>query len=355
MGKTWQVRGYPCVLVAALLAPVMTAHAHGGATGSGSQLVPYAGFLEQDGIPVNGYRDFTFRLFDVETGGTELWSESHAGVSIAAGQFAVHLGSQHALADHILASSDLYLEVAVLDPATSTLLSLSGRQRLGAVPYAYRGAPRADFLVDGNLTVASNVSIGGDRANFPAANGALVANASSQGFWSAADGWKWRWDNGTLAVGSVPMNVVSREYTDVFSTTSTTFVDVTNFSATITPSSTSSRVLVMANVTAGMGGAIGGSYRVLRESTPIAVPPGVSGYTPVTGATFYGGSNDANNNETSSAIYLDSPGTTAPVTYKVQVYSPQAGWLRVNAMGSDAANQGWSMRARSSLTLMEIK
>jgi hypothetical protein len=151
------------------------------------------------------------------------------------------------------------------------------------------------------------------------------------------------------------MNVVSNEFTNVYSTTSTVWVDVPGFSITITPSSVSSKVLVTSNVVAGMNGAVVGYYRIVRGSTPIAVPPDVGGYTSVSSASFYTGSGDANTNKEASVTCLDSPVTTSPVTYKIQVISPQGGTMRVNALGSDVSGASYSARARSSLTLMEVK
>ncbi|MBU6141760.1 hypothetical protein KGO95_01400 [Patescibacteria group bacterium] len=154
------------------------------------------------------------------------------------------------------------------------------------------------------------------------------------------------------------MNVVSNEFMTVFSTTSTTWVDVTGFSETITPNSASSRILVMANVNIGMGGADAGYYRIVRNvggvDTVVAVPPTVTGYLSVSSPSFYGGSSDPNNNKEGSAIYLDSPGTASPVTYRIQVDSPQGAALKVNALGSDASGNVWSARMRSSLTLMDV-
>lgn len=160
-------------------------------------------------------------------------------------------------------------------------------------------------------------------------------------------------DGSTQNVASVIPNVVSKEYTDVFSTASITFVNVTDFNISITPSSASSKILVMSNVVAGMVGATTGYYRVIRDSTPIAVPPDVAGYIEGSSASFYGGSTDGNNNEEATVIFLDSPGTTNEVTYRIQVASP-TGIMRINSLGNDHSDKVYSVRARSSLTLMEV-
>ena len=66
------------------------------------------------------------------------------------------------------------------------------------------------------------------------------------------------------------LQVVSTTKTDFFSTTSTTYVDVTGLSATITPSSTSSKILV--SVTGASSGSADNSFGyavLLRDSTQI--------------------------------------------------------------------------------------
>lgn len=141
---------------------------------------------------------------------------------------------------------------------------------------------------------------------------------------------------------------------DVFSTSSTTFVDVTGMSVTVTPTSLSSKFLILCNLTAGMNGASSGSGQLVRNSTPISVGATASGYTPVSMSSFYGGSADGNNNETSTVTYVDSPNTLSPVTYKVQVAAFQGTVLVVNGLGSDISGQTYSIRAASSLIVMEV-
>lgn len=96
------------------------------------------------------------------------------------------------------------------------------------------------------------------------------------------------------------------------STTSTSFVD-TGLSATITPASTGSKILifVMQNVYV-TSGASGAGLQIVRGTTPVWVP---------------------NNDQMSQApiewmltqFYLDQPSTTSAVTYKTQFRSSVGG------------------------------
>ena len=106
----------------------------------------------------------------------------------------------------------------------------------------------------------------------------------------------------------------------VYGTTSTfkstggnTFID-TDLTATITPSSASSKILILLNQ-CGIGKATGDtalSLQLLRDSTVILSPAKGAGYT---------GSTAFNYLTSVSASCLDSPATTSSVTYKTQFRS----------------------------------
>ena len=157
--------------------------------------------------------------------------------------------------------------------------------------------------------------------------------------------------------GSV-IQVVSVSKTDVFSTSSTSYVDVTGLSATITPSSATSKILCIVAATAGSGnhsGGVSAAARLVRDSTPIQVGNTTAGYTSTSSASLYGGSNDGNNSEAIAISVLDTPATTSPVTYKIQIIRLESsGTVRVNALGNDFSGQAYSQRSASNITLMEI-
>jgi hypothetical protein len=67
----------------------------GFAWGQVPQTVTYQGLLTDDtGSPVtDGDYSLTFRIYDAETGGTELWSETQPSVTVSGGLFKAQLGS----------------------------------------------------------------------------------------------------------------------------------------------------------------------------------------------------------------------------------------------------------------------
>ena len=109
------------------------------------------------------------------------------------------------------------------------------------------------------------------------------------------------------------IQVVQYQYTSSFSTSSSSFVDVTNFQATITPTSTNSKVLVTLSTSGThIGTQSQGEYRILRNGSDFA---GIAGSRMWTSDGYYGSTttNDA------VSIFLDSPASTSALTYKLQI------------------------------------
>jgi hypothetical protein len=136
------------------------------------------------------------------------------------------------------------------------------------------------------------------------------------------------------------LQVVNTIKTNQFTTTSGSPVDVTGLSASITPSSTSSKVLVIAWVVISTSGGGGDGYaRLVRDST--AIGNGDDGYFGQSAGQDYFGTHSK------PITYLDSPATTSSTTYKIQVWGANTSY--VNGRGLDA-----SFRTSSGITLMEI-
>ncbi len=98
--------------------------------------IPYRGYLERGGVPVDGAVDLTFQLFESATSSAPLWQERRNAVSVAAGQFHVELGTSTPIGDRVLAEPTLYVGVVVHEAGGD--VPLTGRQRLASVPYSRR-------------------------------------------------------------------------------------------------------------------------------------------------------------------------------------------------------------------------
>jgi hypothetical protein len=145
------------------------------------------------------------------------------------------------------------------------------------------------------------------------------------------------------------LTVNSVTKTDTFSTTSTTFVDVTGLSLTITPQSNTSKFLLVAQIQAGanqdkvwfkfaggntasdVGDTAGSRIRVGMEISAALSASSQSGIM----------------------LYLDSPATASAITYKVQMASYGGGTQYVNRSFNDTDNNSFA-RSTSTLTILEI-
>lgn len=143
-------------------------------------------------------------------------------------------------------------------------------------------------------------------------------------------------------------NVQSVSKTDTFSTSSTSYTDVTGLSVSITPTANTSKVLVMGNVYCGPVPATSNFYgRLMRNSTAISVGAAAGSRDQVT-FMFH----DSGNQGVASFVHLDSPATISAVTYKVQVRC-LASTIHVNRAATDTDAAGFA-RAASNIVVMEI-
>jgi hypothetical protein len=153
---------------------------------------------------------------------------------------------------------------------------------------------------------------------------------------------------GNAGIGS---NVVQAVKLDTFSTTSTSYVDVTDLAVTITPSSDTVKILLLAHVATGNSSAVfagtivqivGGNAGTFIGNASASLPRGAMGVVT---------SNEAHatrNQHENAIIYLDSPATAAAVTYKVQIRTGGGGTSYVNRQGDDLS------RVASSLVAIEV-
>ena len=152
------------------------------------------------------------------------------------------------------------------------------------------------------------------------------------------------------------LQVVQTVKTDAFTTTSSSLVDVTGMSATITPTSTSSKILVEVHI--GISGGAQYSYAhyvLLRGSTQIGIGTGATGsnQTNISFATNWNTPNEYIGHA-ASFQFLDSPSTTSATTYKLQVKSGYASKaLYVNRVNA-SYDETYNAKTASTFTLTEV-
>jgi len=153
----------------------------------------------------------------------------------------------------------------------------------------------------------------------------------------------------TLPTGSV-LQVLQAVKVDTFSSTAAAWTDVTGISISITPTSSTSKVLVICNWSVGIDGSSNPDImaRLVRNSTAIAL--GNNGGTDYLTAIPISGTQSTNTTFSNSVTYLDSPATTSATTYKLQMrnWSNSATWY----VGQRGLNTSFIIP--SFITVMEI-
>lgn len=158
--------------------------------------------------------------------------------------------------------------------------------------------------------------------------------------------------SGNVKTGVI-LQVVQATRTSLLTTTSATPVDV--LTASITPASTNSKILIMATGLEGTYGGDGNTYsrhQLLRNSTQIY--KGNNGSTAVgASAGRFGRQGDSFADQV-AINYVDSPATTSAITYKWQISSPRGPSWTVTIGGCPRDTFFGDTRSPCSFILMEI-
>ena len=148
------------------------------------------------------------------------------------------------------------------------------------------------------------------------------------------------------------IQVVSTATTNQFSTSSSSLVDCTPMTVDITPSSTSSKILVLVNMTVGGTADNRTGFALQRGSTDIFQGADSSSRQGVTTGTPTAEDNSVYN---IAFQYLDSPSSTSQLTYHIQVSAQAHGseTMYLNRTGNNA-DQQYTKHTASSITVMEV-
>ena len=227
--------------------------------------------------------------------------------------------------------------------------------------------PGSSFTISGStITFASNLATG-DVIDFiillgnvldlgtPSDSTVSIAKLTASGTASSSNFL--RGDNSwAVPSGGKVGQVVSTTKTDTFTSNSQSYTDVTGLSVDITPSATSSKVLVFAKVSCGQPSGNGVHVQLVRGSTALLVGDTASNRTR-SSSNIYSHS-DANSGPIYGTIevpilYLDSPSSTSSTTYKIQFKQSEdlTGCLNRSSDDTDAASRP---RTASTITVMEV-
>lgn len=187
----------------------------------------------------------------------------------------------------------------------------------------------------GNFTIASPNSNTDRTLTLPDNTGTILTSASNTNF----------------PAGSV-LQVLQTIKTDVFSTTSTTMVDITGLSVSITPSSSSNQILIMfSGQISSNNNQNSTGIQLSRGGTALFIGDAAGNRVRATSMAY------ADNVDTQYAAnfsYLDSPATTSSTTYAIQMRCNTTGTAYLNRSSADA-NTATDFRTPASIIVMEIK
>jgi len=156
----------------------------------------------------------------------------------------------------------------------------------------------------------------------------------------------------TGAGGGKIGQVIQTVVTGIVEVTSSsgTYVDLTGFSASITPSATDSKVLINCSINYGGTSNIYSASRIVRGTTAIGL--GDAAGVRTRGTVFT--SNNVLQKATNSAVqFLDSPSTTSEINYKLQITLNSGQTFKLNSEGENIDNAA-NHRTISTMTLTEI-
>ena len=164
--------------------------------------------------------------------------------------------------------------------------------------------------------------------------------------------------SGTLAVGDTGkiLQVVQAVKTDTASSNTATFADLSGLSVSITPASTSNKILVSCNIHVSGRQDSFQAFKVFRDSTAIGL--GTAGSNSQTNASF--GTQAINTGSaqyglrTGNFEFLDTPSSTSALTYKIQWASVYQSYTSYINRPYSVNDQTFNIYASSSITVYEV-
>lgn len=186
---------------------------------------------------------------------------------------------------------------------------------------------------------AASITLSQNQGLMLASDGTNYFTMRGRGITSRADSF----------AGSI-LQVVQTVKTDTFTTSSTSFTDVTGMSVTITPTDTTNQVLIRAVLQYSTNATPILQVRLLRGATEIASGTAAGSRTTAAAAGFTGGSSIM---QCLVIEFLDSPASISAQTYKIQFRASTANNVHLNRTDSDIDSAG-SARTASTITAMEV-
>ena len=144
--------------------------------------------------------------------------------------------------------------------------------------------------------------------------------------------------------------VVQTTKTDTTSISSATFAQISGFSVSITPSATTSKILIMSQLNLG-NNSTNLYVRLMRDTTSIFQSDSASNRPQATYGYTSSGQYAMN---PSPIIYMDSPSSTSAIAYSIYWRSDGSATGYMNRTSGDRDNANYDPRGTSSIVAMEV-
>jgi hypothetical protein len=224
----------------------------------------------------------------------------------------------------------------------------------GQVLSVVGGVPAWATSDDANAIQNAIVDAKGDLISATAADTPARLAVGANGTVLTADsaettGLKWA----AAATGKIKQ-IVFGTLTSTASTTSTSYTD-TGITASITPSSASNKILVLATICEGLGGSSASSFLTLANgSNTNLINPDSPGSRTVGITRTETQAALAYDMSATSLVFNHAPATTSSYTYKIQ-YRVESGATAYINRSSNDGNGSYTSRGVSTITLIEYE
>lgn len=200
----------------------------------------------------------------------------------------------------------------------------------------------------GSVTLSAPSVAGTTTLTLPSTSGNVLTSASS----IATSQLSGSISASSLPTGSV-LQVLQTVKADTQTITGTSYVQISGLTVSITPSSSSSKILILVSI--GFGGVSGfyPAFKLYRNSTAINLNSG-SG----TGEECSFGFQHPTTNERYFQVnhqFLDSPSLTSAITYSVYASPMRTTSYTMNINTANTISDDNQLKGTSTITVMEIK
>ena len=240
------------------------------------------------------------------------------------------------------------LNVDKIDPQSGTALEVGTSGDTVTVPSGV-GLTLTDSTLLLPTTITSTTEVKTNKIS-PATGTAFALGDSGDTFTVPSGATIVNSGTATGFGGGKVLQVVQVVLTDTFTTTSTSFTDITGMAVAITPSATSSKVLVLVDMRYCMVGSQA-YLNLLRGTTEIYKGVAASNRPGVNQSLHTA---DPNVGLTTTIIFLDSPSSTSATTYKLQTLTMNGSYAVAVNRGQNDDDQTDRGRFASSITAIEI-